>query len=935
MKPIRPQNLVHRGVVLAIAFYFPIPLLSEEEARQRVLALWVPGAIVYQVAGGILLRLPQPRRTVCENAPGIPLTLAGTFLTATPLRPQEIQALAPPDGVAVLVQGGIAVLQPLNTDRIVNPALWLDLHSYSVIPVEPLGEPPAPPRVVAEPVAFDARTRFQGIPKEDPKRQQILSELFDPSRGASSATSGERAGFTISLPGILSKFLSKLFPQAPSVSGSAPQRSTSSTTTRSNGTAPRTPPRPNLWDRLQRLKAQFLDATGLSRFVHQGQAEYLRRMMNLFERGELHEALRYAIPLKGESASDPRPPLLNVPTPRDEVRVSVLPNSGRSSSLNLSEGLYEDIQTLYRRAIQKLESEGRIEEAAFILADLLQEREEAVALLERHKRFELAAELAEGHTLPPGLIVRLWFLAGNTERAVQIARRTDTFADAVLRLERTDPERAKVLRGLWAQERARAGDYAGAVEVIWPLEVARSVALEWIRRAADSGGSVGGRMLARLLLLQENEETRQRAIDLLEETGYERAEERLAFAETLSTIPQTASSKPLARLAARSIWRDSSAGWSNITPANFKEILGTADDGALRTDVPPLRPVTRELLSQRSNGPLGVSVAANDTGALPIYDAAFLPNGNSLVALGEAGTRLISRAGRTIVHFDQPAHRLVISDSGNHAIGLAERGTVWRLSRFDLASRSSSFWQDAALHSFATDYDGSLWFVAIENDFLAIDATGKGFDALWRMPHLEGKILSIARSATDCSFLLRDVGKTDTYGRPTEPWTRWERWHYVLPSLTLRDRGEVTLFEAEEKPRDVTLSPSGMIGQIYRHHSPSRDSAPYLAFQKTARPGNTQDTTLAVPLDGDFSISSHLTEKWALTVTSEYNAFCCQLFAVSNRMSEASAQITVAGSARLATRLNEQTLTLADDSGRLLVLSLTDGTLLRNLRLQP
>ncbi|MBC7807955.1 MAG: hypothetical protein H7145_17640 [Akkermansiaceae bacterium] len=931
---VRPQRLVHRGVVDAAAFYFGAPP-GTDGARHRVLALWVPGAVIYRIGDGLLLRLPTPRRVVCADSPGLPLTRQGDFLTAAPLHPKEIAALAPPGGSAVLVRGGVALVQIVSGDQTEDPATWLDLHGYAAIPVESLGQSPAVPQVLAEPVPFDGRERFGNIPAADPARRQIIEDLRN-APGRASAKPGDSAGAgTPAFPAV-GRFLGQafgwlftlLFPERTRAARNATGASTSSARRESNSPLSN---RDTPWEAMQRLTARFLLLTGLSGIVGRRQAQYLNKMMNLFERGELNDALRYAIPLKSSPDDNPAPPALGVPTPRDDLQLTLRPETGQGTGIGVSEDLLGELRSLYRRAITKLEAEGRVEEAAFILADLLHEYEEAVALLERHKRLRLAAELAEGHALPPGLIVRLWFLAGDTDRAVQIARRNGAFADAVLRLERTDKERANVLRGLWARERARAGDYAAAVEIIWPLESAREIAGEWIRRASEGGGAVGGRMLARRLSLEDGEEIRNQAIALLEEKNAERAAERLAFAEMLPSLAGCASARPLARRAVRTLWGDANAGWINITPPGFREILRVADDGALRADVLPLPQTVRKTLSQQGGKTLEIAVAADDTGSLAIYDAAYLPNGQCLVALGEVGTRLLSRDGRTIVHFDQPAHRLVVSNTGNHAIGLARRGTVWRLARFDLVTRRGVTWTDAALCAFAPDYDGSLWFVSIENDLLAIDATSEGFDALWRMPNIEGTVAAISRTATDCSLLIRAQGETDPFGKPTDPWVSWERWHYVLPALTLRDRGAIEITGAANGNEVVAVSAAGVVGEVHRF-TPEHGGS-YLVLAKTPRPDDRKDNKMSLSVPGDTALFCEVTDYSMLVVTGDDTGSTCQLFSVSNTFASPSVCIILAGSTRVVSRMTTETATLCDDKGRLIVLSLTDGTLLRNLRL--
>src|SRR5581483_11981824 len=79
--------------------------------------------------------------------------------------------------------------------------------------------------------------------------------------------------------------------------------------------------------------------------------------------------------------------------------------------------------------------------------------------------------------------------------------------------------------------------------------------------------------------------------------------------------------------------------------------------------------------------PMRIEIAASDAGTLPVNDISLLPSGRLVAAFGEAGVKLLARDGRTITHFDQPAHRLVISDHGDRAIVMARRGEVWRLAR--------------------------------------------------------------------------------------------------------------------------------------------------------------------------------------------------------------------------------------------------------------
>ena len=93
------------------------------------------------------------------------------------------------------------------------------------------------------------------------------------------------------------------------------------------------------------------------------------------------------------------------------------------------------LRQLYRQTFERLVAQNRIEEAAFVLAELLKSNLEAVEFLEKHRKFRLAAELAESRNLAKDIIVRQWFLAGEKRRAIQFAVLHNCFEYVVTKLE--------------------------------------------------------------------------------------------------------------------------------------------------------------------------------------------------------------------------------------------------------------------------------------------------------------------------------------------------------------------------------------------------------------------------------------------------------------------------------------------------------------------
>ena len=174
---IRPRRIIHQGVVNASGFFFDFRLVAEPEARRRILKLWMPGASLYQVAGGLVIRLPVPRQIPSAEAPGLPLLLQEGFLLAAPLPPDELKHLPPVHGALVLIRGGMATLEELTEGNREDPAAWLAVENYELLESVSLGEPPATPLDSIEPVTFEARTRLKGVPEEDPKRAEVIRSL--------------------------------------------------------------------------------------------------------------------------------------------------------------------------------------------------------------------------------------------------------------------------------------------------------------------------------------------------------------------------------------------------------------------------------------------------------------------------------------------------------------------------------------------------------------------------------------------------------------------------------------------------------------------------------------------------------------------------------------------------------------------------------------
>ena len=774
MTNVRPRKVAHKGWVEAAGLLFNTDLIGVAETRRRILNLWNSGVQVFADGPNYFVRLLSTIRVNCRNSVATPLVQIENILSALPLSQDELEMLNAPSHSVVFSKGGVAWVTHLSSSSAESPEQWIDVAAFKVVEVTSLGAAFAEPNVVGEPQPFDARSKLDGVPEETPELRETIAAIKSAAASGKAKQSGDWSAAQ-ELRGWLGRLINSISSRIGSLAQSQESGRPGLTTHRPTSSDQGLLSKANGW--LSRVGLRLLYISYLGQVLGRRQAAYLRKMMDMFESGDLNEALKHAIPLSDLASLNPQP-ALGVPSPR--TNLSILPWQGLSSrSIGLDHDVMAYLNQLYRASFERLVAQKRIEEAAFVLAELLRANEEAVAFLERNGKLKLAAELAEARELPPGLVVRQWFIAGDIERAVRIARRTKAFADAVLRLEKKDREQAEKLRLVWAATLAEGGNYAGAVDVIWPIQAHRMTARKWMDRAIEVGGPVAARMLARKSVIapEDFDDIRRRALNFLDDESLEQQPTRTAFAEALWFGDATREAQTLARVTARAILRDAGQNPSGVTAKQFTRLINFAGDGPLRTDVPPF-PVEHV---QPVNPGLSLTWSSGDRGSMPVHDTLLLPNGRMLVALGEIGVRLLTRDGRTITHFDLPAERLVISDHGNRAIALARRGEVWRLSRLDLIEWCGEDWCDAQIDAFAPTYDGNLWFLGAKGDFYAIDANSKSFEALWRVPEAGNKVLGVDRSESSCSFLTASGERSDV-----------EQWLYRLPLLTLRSRKSPT-----------------------------------------------------------------------------------------------------------------------------------------------
>ncbi len=590
---MRSGRAVPRGVVQAVA------ILYRRDAQARILRAWRPGDVVHRTDGGYVRVLAAPVTMRAETAPGTPLVADGDRLDGT-----EVRRPRKPTGTGTWrwMHGGREVLGPPG--QIEDPAAWVELD-LPVERLEPLGHPPPAALAVvgARPLA-----QIFGVPAAM-EREAAMRSL---------AKAAELPGWQQKLLGMLAFAMmpmGRLLPSGPPA-GEAP-RSVGERV----GSA---------MTRMEKALASAVSGLGLGWIFEQKHLAYLDKMLAMFDAGRLEDALKWAIPLGGQATGESLPAWFPG-RPRTGFEVSRPGGSGRG--IGLSAAAFAKLREVYRRAIAKLIEQGRIDLAAFALAELLGEVDEALALLEKHEMFAMAAEFAERKNLDAPRVIRLWFLAGEHARAVAIARRRGCWPDALARAKEGHERRA--LAAMWAADLVGRGELPEAVEVAWKHDL-REASRPWIARLLDT--DVAGLELPRWSALGGD------ALERLDGVVAADPGRALRLWERQDTWPDHDGRPALAGAALRHALAD------GVDPATTNWLLTLAVDPVLAEDV---RRLTRSPAA--TAWPSRVLAAQ---GPAHILDIA--PCGDGLLlAHGEAGVTWLRRDGRVGWRIDAPADRLV------------------------------------------------------------------------------------------------------------------------------------------------------------------------------------------------------------------------------------------------------------------------------------
>ncbi len=846
--------------------WWPDGWLSPQAERQDLLRHWKPGATVYRFADGLLLRLSAAVSMDCSDLTAWPLQRRAGVLCSADVNPDRLATL--PRADAWWVVAGQARALHLAQAREENVASWLDVDLPCLEPLELRQPEPDRTLVIEDARPLSEVLGPAVPQSMAPQTRQLLDSLMKASRGRRSASAGRDAaasGVGSRAAGRLRKLLpaagvaaaglvltalaggGSAVAAAPltlgaaalggllglagalGATGVAARIARMRERSRSNGSGSsgaaqgaaqgaargaasgtgklggglrqrlqRSPILPQRWrDWMTRMAV----ASGLSHALTARQSAYLRKMLRMFDDGQLDEALRHALPLGGQQGSLGQ--AFSAPGRRHDLRLSDSA-SGASTSIHLAPKLEHHLRDLYRRSAQQLEAKGRIDEAVFVYAELLNDRTHALELLERHQRFKQAAELALGWDVPPATIIRLHVLAGDWQRAELVARRDGGWKEAVPLLEARWPEAGRRLRQLWAESLAAQGRWLDAARVLWPCTDARDAVLGWIESASQAGGGVSTRALAwRALACPETLQGRVAEITSLQ-CDRNAVRERAALVDELLRLPgdPTPATRRLALMVIGASVADQASPHACTSGARLTDLVALAQDAALKADLPgaglkalgtPSLPLNQQAATLTGWVP--------EAGLHAVLDAGVLANGELLVALGESGAVRLDASGRRLDHFPVPSDVLVVAEDGCSALALARRDAVWRVTRLDLMHRRSV---DLGLHTFdafADRFNGAGWTVGVQNRVQVLDVMTPGLrDVWWQVADLPGQVVRIERNAYQETWLLRSDEAL-------------QQWVYVLPQRRLQSREELPpLTELQRKALDTEGSPRLMAG---------------------------------------------------------------------------------------------------------------------------
>ncbi len=506
------------------------------------------------------------------------------------------------------------------------------------------------------------------------------------------------------------------------------------------------------------------------------QERYLRQLTEQFDRRDWDDALAGAIGLAGTGS------MLTLRLPHRRASLRIRTTDAVGGAVDPGPRVREHLRRMYADAATALEREGRYDAAAFVHADLLGDVRVAVDLLARNGELVRAAEIAEGRKLPPEHVVRLWWLAGNRDRAVQVARVRGAFAAAIDRLATVDPAQARALRAEWVRTAQESGAVLAAVEAAWPDPSLRGQVLPDIAREAGGAGPSSAIFLAYLAAERPDSSVRMQALRLMDTPADEGRSARGEFIQTYAGLDgqDPVLDRELSTAAATTLVRDTAARPERqlVDSRQVLARLNRRADPLTVADLPPLaqqRPVS-------GHGVLDIT-APREPGQLTVTDAVVLGGRSILLAHGDFGVRLVGVDGRQRARWDVPAHSFVVADDGRSVLLVVRTQGRHEMHRLDLTTRKVTYWTTLEATHVLPSYDGGVCLMVERGGLSFLDVLSERPRVMWRELGQTGEPVLVGRTPDLLSALVAVPG----------PRRSLELWVWELPGITLRMRRPLEL----------------------------------------------------------------------------------------------------------------------------------------------
>lgn len=730
---IRSKNAILKGYRKISAVWFPKYNCNEKKLQSSVIGLWTLNSKIVEFDDGYLFQFYQPRFLNCSELSGVALERKDQVLVSAEIDSSLIDKTAD----MVLLHENKLVSYHLANAKKVDVAQWIDLHAYT------LAEPDDLP--IVETLRLNPNTPAKST--RDIFGSNIVGSSQERDKFMSALTGSRlQTGNTASKPTNQGHFFSgiaKALKSSLNIFSSGNQNSSSDVI----------PPRQSRQTQNQNWRswlAHLAIFTKASSIIGWRQAAYLKKMMDKFESGDLREALRHAIPLGRDD--DSLGQAFGTFGPRHDL--SITRRTANGASINFGMEVENHLKEMYRRAFNHLDRQGRIDEAAFVLADLLREKQEALDYLVKHDRLQTATELALAWDMPSSTIVRLCCLAGKWDMAMQVARRDQAFSASILLLQKDKPELANKLRYDWAEFLLQQGDFLTAVDVIWPIKDARELAFDWLKQAERSYGDLSIRASIQLILRGPEEVSSHSEKILGSLLDPDNNEIRLSIATIILALNEK--HKIISFLSTKLIplLIIDSYKFNSISSKQFTKLRNIAANKLLDIDLPDFNITNKQLIQPLANIGHSTRLQAPAAGLHAIYDLALLSNNRFLVALGESGLLVLNENMSVQSRYAIPCHQIILADSGQIALALVKRDSIWRIVRINLVTQEKLDLGALKLDNFASSFDGVSWSVVMNNSLIVIDTTNSTLSTLWSLSDLDGKIIEIARSRQYESLLI-------------------------------------------------------------------------------------------------------------------------------------------------------------------------------------